>query len=139
MNAVAPIFDCVLDAVCPPAAPTKAERLAAYIVALRAMDWQQEFSDDGRVWRRGQEALQPLRVVQRDLDPDGVLWNLYCEIPEKRVYATVQCGIAQPAGIDEFREPYAESLSGDLSLVPTERELNTREGATFAEPVRRRA
>lgn len=136
MNAVHPIFDCVLDSIAPPA-PSKAERMKAYLQALRDFDWSYDRSDDFRVWQRGQEALERLRVVQRDLDADGVLWNVYCEIPEKRVYATVQCGIAQPAGIDEFQQPYAESLAGDLSLAPIERELNTREGSTFATPSRR--
>lgn len=76
MNTRNPIFDCLLDTT-PAVQPTRPERLSAYLLALRGMDWTYEFSDDHDAWRRGKQALEHLQVQQRELDPDKSLWRLY--------------------------------------------------------------
>ena len=53
----------------------KAARIAAYIADLKRMDWDFEFSDDQRVWWRGNDALAALKAQQFDLDPDLRIWN----------------------------------------------------------------
>jgi hypothetical protein len=53
------------------AAPSK---LATYGAALKAMDWQFVMSDDHAVFQRGEEALRKLHKMQRQIDPDGVMW-----------------------------------------------------------------
>ena len=47
---------------------------AAYVSALVKMDWSYEFSDDGRVWAAGRDALAALRAMQAEIDPTGELW-----------------------------------------------------------------
>jgi hypothetical protein len=60
-------------------APIDARALqrAAYVTLLQQHDWSHEFSDDGDVYKRGRAQLQELRLLQRDLDPDGALWNAH--------------------------------------------------------------
>jgi hypothetical protein len=53
------------------AAPSK---LATYGAALKAFDWQYQFSDDHRRYMAGEEALRKLHKMQRVIDPDGVMW-----------------------------------------------------------------
>lgn len=50
-------------------------RRAQYVSRLARMDWDFEHSDDGAVTRRGREDLAMLRQLQRELDPDHVLWQ----------------------------------------------------------------
>jgi hypothetical protein len=49
-------------------------KLAAYGQALKAFDWQYQFSDDHTRYMAGEEALRKLHKVQRVIDPDGVMW-----------------------------------------------------------------
>jgi hypothetical protein len=49
-------------------------RLEAYGAALRRFDWQFQFSDDHTVWAAGSNALARLHKMQRQIDPDGVMW-----------------------------------------------------------------
>lgn len=50
-------------------------QVAAYEKALQDHDWQHEFSDDHSVYQRGHNALSTLRMLRRELDPSGDLWN----------------------------------------------------------------
>lgn len=49
--------------------------LAEYTAALQTCDWFYAYSDDHSVWQRGEEAMQQLRAAQRQLDPQGLIWN----------------------------------------------------------------
>jgi hypothetical protein len=49
-------------------------KLSAYGAALKSFDWQYQFSDDHSVFERGEEALRKLHKMQRQIDPDGVMW-----------------------------------------------------------------
>jgi hypothetical protein len=49
-------------------------KLAAYGQALKAFDWQFQFADDHRRYLAGEEALRKLHKMQRQIDPDGVMW-----------------------------------------------------------------
>lgn len=48
-------------------------RRAAYVSALRSMDWDHEFSDDHRVYSAGRARLLWLQDEQRAIDPDGAI------------------------------------------------------------------
>jgi len=58
-----------------PANPDFATELTEYIEALRTMDWDFEFSDDGRVARAGRVKFAGLRATQRRIDASGSVWN----------------------------------------------------------------
>ena len=51
--------------------------MSAYIEALKAMDWQFQFSDDQVVWRQGTSDYAALRETQRRYDPGYSIWNQY--------------------------------------------------------------
>lgn len=50
-------------------------RVEAYKAALRAFDWQFEFSDAGWYVQNCRQQLQVLWAVQRAIDPDGAIWR----------------------------------------------------------------
>lgn len=54
------------------------EERRQYEAALRRHDWSHEFSDDYLVVRAGREELHALREMQRRLDPEFSLWNVWC-------------------------------------------------------------
>jgi len=59
-----------------PAAATAAEQtLARYRTMLAEHDWEFEHSSDQRIWRLGRLALEQLRFLQREIDPDFAVWN----------------------------------------------------------------
>jgi hypothetical protein len=49
-------------------------KLAAYGQALKAFDWQYQFADDHSRYLAGEGALRKLHKMQRQIDPDGVVW-----------------------------------------------------------------
>lgn len=51
--------------------------LDAYRAALAAHDWYFEYSDDHGVWCAGRASLARITNMQRALDPDLAIWNLY--------------------------------------------------------------
>ncbi len=51
-------------------------RRAAYVSALRRMDWTFENSDDQRRWRAARDELERLRAERVQVDPDGSLWKV---------------------------------------------------------------
>lgn len=78
MGQLHPVFAQILGSLqAIPAQVAAAQRptLAQYEAALRRMDWQFEFSDDGEVYRRGRAELQCLRTMQAELDPTGAVWR----------------------------------------------------------------
>jgi hypothetical protein len=48
---------------------------AAYDELLRTHDFEFEYSDDQRVWRRGHYERQALLALREKLDPSGAIWN----------------------------------------------------------------
>jgi hypothetical protein len=54
---------------------SNADHLAAYIKALQGHDWSFNYTDDQRVWRRGQDSLEALIAARKLIDPDGMVWN----------------------------------------------------------------
>jgi hypothetical protein len=52
--------------------------MTEYEMKLRQMDWWYQYSDDGRVWRQGNEDYKILEQLQKSVDPDRILWNKYC-------------------------------------------------------------
>lgn len=57
--------------------PTDYPRRAAYIIALKRMDWHYDHSDDQSVWQRARNELKRLRAERAVVDPDGALWLRY--------------------------------------------------------------
>lgn len=57
---------------------------AAFVTRLARMDWSFEYTDDGRVYRKGVAELAALRLEQLDTDPTAQLWNKH--VPE--IYRT---------------------------------------------------
>jgi len=53
--------------------------LDKYINGLRYHDWSYNYSDDHRVWKKGQAERESLYYQRKKLDPDGTIWNKYCE------------------------------------------------------------
>lgn len=49
--------------------------LDQYTAALKAQDWFYEYADDHRAWQAGRAAMEQLRAAQRQLDPQGLIWN----------------------------------------------------------------
>lgn len=72
MDNVQPAIAAALAPFAPPPEPPK---VAAYRNLLRRHDWKHEFSDDARWRNRGRLELEQLRDLQRELDPDFVIWN----------------------------------------------------------------
>lgn len=48
---------------------------SAYCHALRCFDWSFEYSDDGPHYRITKAELDKLRAFQREIDPEGEIWN----------------------------------------------------------------
>ena len=46
----------------------------SYRAALLRFDWTYEYSDDQRVWIRGNCDLAELRLAQPEIDPSGSIW-----------------------------------------------------------------
>lgn len=46
-----------------------------YVRHLKSHDWYYEYSDDHSVWKRGCTERDRLRLLQKDLDPTGDIWN----------------------------------------------------------------
>lgn len=74
MNAAHPIFQPILASIA--AQPLILAR-AEYLTALRTMDWQYQFSDDGAKYRRGREKHLRIRELQPVVDPDAELFNAH--------------------------------------------------------------
>lgn len=66
-----PVLQFALAAAIPPS------RLEMYERDLQCMDWEFEFSDDGRMWRRGRDELARLKAERDEIDPSGDVWNRY--------------------------------------------------------------
>lgn len=49
--------------------------LMLYREKLRSHDWSFEWSEDPRVYAKGRNELAELLVLQRDLDPDLIVWG----------------------------------------------------------------
>jgi len=58
--------------------------LTQYIEGLRLMDWDYDFSDDYRVYRKWHDMLQTLIAARSTLDIDGAIWNQYA--PQNQQY-----------------------------------------------------
>jgi phosphoribosyl-AMP cyclohydrolase len=48
-----------------------------YREALRTHDWYYSYSDDHQAWKKGEESSKTLSALQKFLDPDYSIWNLY--------------------------------------------------------------
>lgn len=67
-----------------PPVVTDAERIATYVRALRAHDWDYEYSDDGSVWRRGRDERAALERMRPELDPDYLVWDAHAPTSYRR-------------------------------------------------------
>ena len=76
-GAAADFMSAIASAAINSHAQAQSAQVNAYIKLLQRMDWSFEMSDDQRVWRAGRDSLAELRMVQRELDPDFVVWNRY--------------------------------------------------------------
>lgn len=46
-----------------------------YRQLLRSHDWSYDYSDDHRVWKRGQTQRDELESLAKSFDPDYKIWN----------------------------------------------------------------
>lgn len=53
------------------------DKFQEYYTALTFHDWYYQYSDCHRVWEAGQNAMDKLRQMQKELDPDFSIWNQY--------------------------------------------------------------
>lgn len=53
------------------------QTIERYRTMLAEHDWEFEYSDDARVRRLGRLALEQLRFLRRELDPDYKIWNAH--------------------------------------------------------------
>lgn len=53
------------------------ESVEEYIRALKTFDWYYEYSDDSRVYYKGNKQMQVLRDAQRSYDPQRTIWAQY--------------------------------------------------------------
>lgn len=74
---VHPAFAGFLNSVRTAPADALAIQRAAYVSLLQRHDWSFEFSDDHAVYQRGSNALSTLRMLRRELDADGSIWNAH--------------------------------------------------------------
>lgn len=62
--------------------------LEQYRAALAACDWYYAFSDDHRVWQRGEEQAAAISAAQKIHDLDFAIWNQYapadCRVVKER-------------------------------------------------------
>lgn len=72
-----PVFQSIVTTMTgmPPATPEQLYRLA-----MRQHDWSHEFSDEHRVWKAGRESLAKITEMQKDIDPDGEIWNQHAPV-----------------------------------------------------------
>jgi hypothetical protein len=56
-----------------------------YIRKLKSHDWFYHYTEDHRVWKAGQAVWDQLRVMQKQLDPSGEIWNEHCP-PEFKLH-----------------------------------------------------
>lgn len=75
---------------------------ADYIALLKAHDFQFEFADDVRAWRRGHYERQALRAMQERLDPNFEAWNAHAPKDQRRVqreeWRCMACGCVTAIG-----------------------------------------
>ncbi len=55
--------------------------IALYIEALKSFPWDDDYSDDFRVWYNWNNKRQELAHMRKLYDTDYTLWN--CYVPEK--------------------------------------------------------
>ena len=58
--------------------------LTQYIEGLRLMDWEYDFSDDYRVYRKWKDMLDTLKMARPAYDENGDIWNQYA--PQNQQY-----------------------------------------------------
>lgn len=78
MSALHPTIARALAPFAPPArqddTEAKQRALAHYRAALRDLDPQGEFIEDGAQWRSWRCSLEICRALQREVDPTGEVW-----------------------------------------------------------------
>jgi hypothetical protein len=80
-----PMFQKIVNgAVRDPSMLAQTER-DTYAAKLRQHDWHFEYSDDGRVYRRGRAEREELCKLQATLDADWQIWNAHCDPLFRRV------------------------------------------------------
>lgn len=70
-----PIFAGILDDIESSTVIARRVQREAYIRLLQSHEFAYEFSDDHKVWMRGADERAQLRILQREVDPSGALWN----------------------------------------------------------------
>jgi len=55
------------------------DELEQYIDLLKHHDWSYTYSDDYRLWKKGEAERIVLILLRDKLDPTYALWNKYCE------------------------------------------------------------
>ncbi len=55
-----------------------------YAKLLKEHDWTYAFSDDQRVWRKGEAERKVLEDMQKVLDNNFAIWNMKCPPEYKR-------------------------------------------------------
>ena len=68
--------------------------LKDYIQKLKSHDWYHDYSDDHRVWQKGNAEKHEIRNMQKEIDPDFEIWNEYAP----KGYEIKQMGETTTAG-----------------------------------------
>lgn len=56
----------------------KLMNIQEYVSRLKEHDWTYQFSDDGRMYNRGEAERNILQSMRKELDPDYEIWNQHC-------------------------------------------------------------
>lgn len=75
MSYLHPVMAAALVSVAPPG--SFCHKLAAYHDILSMLDWQYQFSDEHRIFQKGEEMVARAHLLQAEVDPTGELWRSY--------------------------------------------------------------
>ena len=90
------------------------EAMDDYIAKLKSHDWTYQYSDDHRVWKKGQEESQAIGSMMKILDPDMKIYKKYSPFhDEEKNENTIFNALNK---LDEIASPGATS-AGNIATV----------------------
>lgn len=81
MSAVHPLFEDIFKGF---GVQPESVEMQSYRSALKSHDWEFQFTEDGEVWRRGNESLKRITAMSKYLDPDYRVWNAAAPASHRR-------------------------------------------------------
>jgi hypothetical protein len=104
----------------------------AYVKALIAQDWEFEHGDH-RAYERGRDNLEQLRVAQREVDPDGSIWNFIAPEAYKLPRSSAAGQLLNAVKLFQHAGTEADGDGDVLVKLHQQVDLVAREAVRFAE------